>query len=619
MEGSNRLQIKNTAHLHYLQPDYTRRVYKIPDTLQDRIKEKLDQLYGSECSADCFRELIRIMQVYHAHKTPELIAWEEQLKPADRFSERDIILITYGDLIRKKGEKPLKTIRRFCKKYLQGIINTVHLLPFFPYSSDRGFAVMDFEEVDPQLGSWDDIADLGNDFKLMFDGVFNHVSSKSRWFQEFLNQNPYYKDFFTVFSTRNEISPDHLKLVVRPRTGDILSSFPTLNGIRLVWTTFSPDQIDLNYKNPKVLLKMVEILLNYVRHGAGIVRLDAVTYLWEELGTTCAHLEQTHLTIKLFRDILDAVAPHVLLITETNVPHHDNIKYFGNGRDEAQMVYNFALPPLVLYTFQNEDSSVLSQWARSLAPVSDEASYFNFLDSHDGIGVMAVKEILSKEEIEQMALKILEHGGYISYKDDGNGTVSPYEFNITWFSAINNEDADESVKLQVDRYIASRVIALILMGVPGIYLHGLFGSRNDAELVVEEKQTRSINRRTINEEELDEALNDPSSITRRVMKRLVPIIQKRIKQKAFHPNAEQRVFNLNPSLFVVLRVSPDRSEKILAIVNISCEEQASDMDLDEDLSDFKYCFDIISDQGVQAENGRLTLSLKPYEVRWLKA
>jgi glycosidase len=296
------------------------------------------------------------MQVYYAYKTPRMIQMEESFNPHERFTEKDVILITYGDLIQAEDEKPLQILADFTK-YLKEAINTLHILPFFPYSSDRGFSVTDFEEVDPRLGTWEDILELKSSVKLMFDGVFNHISSKSRWFQEFLDGNPRFQEFFHCLLHPNRHPRGISEPDSRPRTSELLSTFSTLNGKRSVWTTFSKDQIDLNFKNPEVLLKMAQILLLYVRRGADLIRLDAITYLWHELGTSCAHLAQTHTVIKLFRDILDAVAPHVALVSETNVPHADNIQYFGDGHDEAQMVYNFALPPLVLHTFQTGSSS----------------------------------------------------------------------------------------------------------------------------------------------------------------------------------------------------------------------------------------------------------------------
>ncbi len=358
---------------HYLKPDYRNRIYVPTAETTEKIKNHLRLLYKNQYNPISLTEILRLMQVYYAHKPPPMKRFEKKFKPDERFTQEDVVLITYGDLVEDGQTRPLKILTDLAEKYLENVFSTIHILPFFPYSSDRGFAVMDFEEVDGRLGTWDDISALRRKFKLMFDGVFNHVSSQSTWFQEFLNQKPYFRDFFTVFSTRQKISEDHLHLIVRPRTSDILTEFRTLYGSRLVWTTFSPDQIDLNFKNPRVLQKVIEILLTYVKRGADIIRLDAVTYLWEELGTSCVHLEQSHEIIRLFRTILNAVAPHVALITETNVPHSDNIRYFGDGQNEAQLVYNFALPPLVLHTFYTGNSDRLAEWAAELSHPSDQA------------------------------------------------------------------------------------------------------------------------------------------------------------------------------------------------------------------------------------------------------
>ncbi len=613
--SKNKFSAKN---FHYWEPDYSRPVLEIDKKIEERIRDKLKFLYGDESADKLYDELYRLLKVYYAHKTPEMIEWEKDFDEKNRFTEKDVILITYGDLISGKNQIPLVTLEILCKTYLKGVFNTLHILPFFPYSSDRGFAVMDFEEVDPHLGTWDDILNLREDFRLMFDGVFNHVSSKSRWFQEFLNQDPYYQNFFTVFSTKEEISPDHLKLIVRPRTSDVLTEFRTLNGARLVWTTFSPDQIDLNFKNPEVLLKMVDILLTYVRRGADIIRLDAVTYLWEELGTSCVHLDQSHVSIKLFRDVLDAVAPHVALITETNVPHKENIRYFGNGHDEAQMVYNFALPPLVLYTFQTGNSRKLTEWAASLERISDTATYFNFLDSHDGIGVMAVKNILTPEEIEIMALRIVEHGGFISYKAEGDGNEVPYELNITWYSALNRDDSDESRELKIKRYLASRSIALVVMGVPGIYLHGLLGSKNDADAVLEEGHTRSINRKTIRKKELLAEMDNKNSNIYQVASGLIRLIHYRIREKCFHPDAPQTILSLSDKVFSVLRTSTEGQEIIMAIINITNDRESLSIDLRMHGLKGQQWTDILTKKIYNANGNNLEINLDPYDILWLK-
>ena len=616
--GSPEETKSNPSEFHFLEPDYDRDIFQIPPEFKEKIQKRLTFLYGEQKARVCFKELERIMRVYYAYKTPHMIQLEETLNAHERFTEEDVILITYGDLIQGKNRKPLEILADFTK-YLKGAINTLHILPFFPYSSDRGFSVTDFEEVDPRLGTWDDILNLKSSTKLMFDGVFNHISSKSRWFQEFLDGNPRFQEFFTVFSTKTAISEAYLSLILRPRTSELLSVFSTLNGTRSVWTTFSRDQIDLNFKNPEVLLKMAQILLLYVRRGADLIRLDAITYLWQELGTTCAHLEETHTIIKLFRDILNAVAPRVALISETNVPHAENIEYFGDGYNEAQMVYNFALPPLVLHTFQTGSSAALTKWAMSLSRVSDSATYFNILDSHDGIGVLGAKNILTDEEIEMMALRVVEHGGFISFKDNGDGTTSPYELNSTWYSALNREDCDETMDFKIKRFLASRSIALVMMGVPGIYLHGLFGSKNDADAVLDEGQTRSISRRSFDQESLYQTLDDPDTSTHKIAYGFGDMTALRAREKAFHPNAEQRVLKVSDALFALVRTSIDEKEQIICVTNITSRDQQITIDLSEQGLNTRSWLDILSEHLFMADGDVLDLDLPPYQVLWLKS
>jgi len=610
---------RDMSRFYLLEPDYGREIFEVSRACKEKLFERLTFLYGKELAEEYLAEVERLMKVHYAHKPPEMIEKEKDFDPTKRFSEKDVILIAYGDLIQSEDHLPLETLADFSKRFLKGAINTIHILPFFPYSSDRGFAIIDFEEVDPRLGTWEDIAVLKEDFKLMFDGVFNHISSKSRWFQEFLNANSQFQDFFIVFSTKEAISEDHLKLILRPRTSDLLTQFNTLNGKRSIWTTFSTDQIDLNYKSPRVLMKMIDILLQYVRRGADIIRLDAVTYLWAELGTSCAHLEQTHTIIKLFRDILDTVAQSVAIITETNVPHKENIQYFGNGMDEAQMVYNFTLPPLVLHAFQNGSSSYLTKWASTLEKVSDMATYFNFLDSHDGVGLMGARGILSEEEIEVMALKTLEHGGFISYKANGDGITSPYELNITWYSALNREDVGEPIDLQVKRFLASRSIALAMMGVPGVYLHGLLGSKNDADAVLEENQTRSINRKAIDRNSLYAALNDPETSTYKIAYGLGEMIEKRTREKCFHPSAPQEVLDISDSVFSVLRTSVDGREKIFCVTNVTSNTQSLKVDANRlHVEKGMQWKDVLTEKLYEDRDGFLAVDLEPYEVLWLK-
>ncbi len=618
--NSNSGEYYDTTHtVHNQEPEYKRPLLKIPSKIRQRIHDRLRFLYGKTIAKDYMPELERILKVYYAHKPQSMGEKEEKFDPIERFTEKDVVLITYGDLFRSKDRKPLGLLAEMCDTYLRGVINTLHILPFFPYSSDKGFSIIDFETVDPRLGSWQDIEDLEGRYQLMFDGVINHVSSKSRWFQEFLDGNPYYKNFFISYKSRDELTDDQRKMIFRPRTSDVLTKFQTINGPTYVWTTFSPDQIDLNYKNPDVLMRVIEILLLYVRHGADIIRLDAVTYLWAEPGTRCTQLEQTHEIIKLFRDILDLVAPSVALITETNIPHEENVSYFGNGHDEAHMVYNFALPPLVLFTFYSGDTTTLSEWAKGLRFNSNTTTFFNFLDSHDGIGLMAVQNILKKEDIDFIIRKAVEHGGLISNKTNEAGIEEPYEINTTWYSALNCEDCDEDIAFQVKRFVASRSIALVLRGVPGIYFHGLIGTRNDIKAVLVTKSKREINRTVFDGDAIHaKALKEPYSKLAHINWELGRIIQVRTRHRGFHPNGEQRILVIAPEIFAVLRISPEKDQHILTLTNVTNKECLIEISLSELDINETYWSDLISGMEWKAQAEKLHVTMQPYDVIWLE-
>ncbi len=609
---------ESAKFIHNLEPDYQKVYLEIPDDFREKILTKLSRLYGEDTAKEYMPELERICRVYYAYKTEEMLERTKTLDPKNLFTEEDVILITYGDLIREEGASPLTTLSKFCGLYLKQTINTLHILPFFPYSSDRGFAIEDFETVDPELGSWKDIEDLASRYKLMFDGVINHVSSKSRWFQRFLDGTPHYKDFFISYDSYDDLTSEERSAIFRPRTTDILTKFYTIDGEKHIWSTFSKDQIDLNYKNPEVLVRVIEILLLYARKGAVIIRLDAVTFLWANPGTSCANLEETHMIVKVFRDILDLVAPHVSIITETNIPHEDNISYFGNGSDEAHMVYNFALPPLVLHTFYTKDTTRLNEWAKSLKPISETTSYFNFLDSHDGVGLMAVKDLLSHDEIKFVIQRAREHGGYVSYKTDKDGLDVPYEINITWFNALCREDGTTKTDLQVEKFIASRAMALALQGVPGIYLHSFFGTHNDIDAISCPVSKREINRKELDYNILTKAIEDPDTLTSKIIRKLNTLISLRTKQSAFHPNGAQKILKVRPEIFALLRTSPSEDQHILSLINITDDEIQIAIPLKE-VQIFKQgWYDLIRQDKHTFEDENISLTLKPYDVVWLE-
>jgi len=605
-----------TRTVHNPEPDYERPLLNIPEEVSERMFQHLCCLYGDALAKDYMPELERILTVYYAHKPRKMIEKEKHLGPEERFTEKDLILITYGDLIRGEEHSPLATLAKLADIHLRAI-NTLHILPFFPSSSDKGFSITDFETVDPNMGSWEDIEELDSRYQLMFDGVFNHVSSKSRWFQEFLNGNRYYKNFFIAYDSEDALTEEQRKRITRPRTGDVLTQFQTINGPVYVWSTFSPDQIDINFKNPDVLMRVIEVLLLYVRRGANLLRLDAVTYLWAEPGTPCASLEETHQIGKLFRDILGLVAQGTALVTETNVPHKENVSYFGNGHDEAHMVYNFALPPLVLYTFYTQNTLALSRWVKNLRKPSNTTHFFNFLDSHDGIGLMGAMGILSQEEIDSIIQRAKEHGGYVSYKTGRDGSELPYEINTTGFSALNKEDGEEDLGLQVKRLIASRTITLVLQGVPGIYLHGLIGTRNDVKAVLASESKRAINRTVLDSKAIAEAMKDPDSMFSRINASR-SYYRIRTEHRAFHPNGAQEILMLSTDIFTVWRTSPEGDDHILALINVTDKVCHIEIPLVDVGMKETHWHDLISETDWIVRDEKLTIMFEPYDVIWLK-
>jgi sucrose phosphorylase len=599
-------------------PDYSRPPLELSGPQRERILERLTVLYGELDAKAYYWELERLMQVHHAHKSREMLQADAAFDQRDRFTETDVVAITYGDLIDSPNTHPLRALSIIFENLFRGVFSTVHILPFYPYSSDRGFSVIDYEEVDPKLGGWEDIERLGDQYRLMFDGVINHVSSKSEWFREFLARNPNYEDFFVSFESPQAISEEHLRLILRPRTSSLLTEYQTLRGPRWVWTTFSPDQIDLNFRSENVLLRVLSVLLYYIRRGADVIRLDAATYLWRELGTSSAHLPQTHALVQLFRAVLDVAAPRVALITETNVPHEDNVSYFGDGTNEAHMVYNFALPPLVLWTFHSGDCRRLSGWASSIIPPSESTTFLNFLDSHDGIGLLPVAELLTTAERQQLVRRTTNHGGLVSYRTAGDGTQTPYELNIPWYNALNDVDSDESEDIQIARFLASRAVALALVGVPAIYLPSIVGAYVTSDYKVNERDPRSINRNTIRVQELLDQLSVPESHAARILERFVHLIHTRTRLAAFHPSAEQRVILIDPAVFCVVRTARRSEGIVIALTNVTATAQELRLPA-ADLAELHPVWrDVLTERYIRAEDGILRVPLDAYEVIWLE-
>lgn len=515
----------------------------------------LYHIYPLDIAQHVEPRLIQLVEKYRS-KIPKTVHGD--------LSQKDVILIAYGDQLKEPFHFPLRTLHGFCKKYLIDIISGLHILSLFPYSSDDGFSILDYRSIDPKLGDWGDIRVLGNSFSIMVDAVINHASVKGNWFKGFLVDEPPYRDYFVTI----EGEPD-LSSVFRPRAHPLLTSFLASTGERKVWTTFSSDQADLDFHNPDVLLEIVDILLFYISQGVRFIRLDAIAYLWKEIGTKCLHLPQTHSIVKLIRAIINDIASQVIIVTETNVPHQDNLSYFGNGIDEAQIIYNFALPPLVLHTFQSANSNVLTKWAKGLFLPSKSTTFLNFLASHDGIGLSPAIGLLTEDEIQKIVQQSLKHGGLISNKSKPDGGKTPYELNINYFDALSDPNSSEDLELQISRFMAAQAIMLSMQGIPGIYFHSMFGSRGWMSGVQQTGMNRTINRQKLTLPDVENELNDPVSLRAKVYKRFRYLLLLRRNHPAFHPQAEQKILEMGSSVFALERISPDGRDSMLCIQNVT--------------------------------------------------
>lgn len=542
--------------------------------------------------------------------------WPEQLPRRQRgrlpdnrlWTEQDALLITYGNSIIDGAHKPLDLLNDFLLNHLKGVVNCVHILPFFPYTSDDGFAVSDFRNVNPQLGEWADINRIANEFTLMSDLVLNHVSSQGNWFNAYRQGHAPYDKFFFEASAN-----DDLTAVVRPRTTPLLQKVETANGERHVWCTFSHDQIDLDFRNPEVLLEFLRIIRLHVDNGVQIIRLDAVAFLWKEIGTSCIHLPQTHTIIQLMRLLCDFASEKIILLTETNVPKAENLSYFGKG-DEAHAIYNFPLPPLILHAMMSGSAHYLRRWQSSMPPAPMGCAYLNFTASHDGIGMRPAEGLLPTTEIDKVIDTVRTLGGLVSMRTLPDGSESPYELNTTYFEAMGHT-FNGSDGHHFERFICSQTIVMSLEGIPAFYIHSLLATPNDHKLVKYRGMNRAINRHQWDYPQLRTLLDDGASSQSQTLAVLSGRLRQRALQAAFHPNATQFTVNAEDDrVFGLWRQSLDRSQSIFALHNVSADRltiDAATLNLIED----EIWVDLLSMDTIEVGAGEITLA--PYQCRWI--
>jgi sucrose phosphorylase len=561
---------------------------------REKIKKILYSVYGDQLDDHFLNNFFQLIENNIKEESCPLTKWDQQ----------DITLITYGNSLINNNEKPLVTLEKFLREYLNDAIEIVHILPFFPYSSDDGFSVIDFYRVNPELGTWEDIEQINKYFDIMTDLVINHISSESDWFQNFLDQKDPGKDYFIEMDPNTDLSS-----VTRPRSRPLLTPFNTTKGKKYVWTTFSDDQIDLNFSNPWVLYEIFKVLFYYIQKGARIIRLDAIAYLWKKTGTSCIHLTETHTIVKLIRQLSEVVDPNVIILTETNVPHKENLSYFGKNYDEAEMIYQFSLPPLLLHALHTGNSEHLNNWAKTIPETHGKGTYLNFTASHDGIGVRPLEGILPSREKEGLFNKMEEFGGYISTKSNSDGSESPYEINITYFDALKGttEGID---KLQNERFLCSQTIMLALKGIPAFYIHSLLATANYEQGVKETGKYRTINRQKLNYKHIIDLLNNDQSSTFQIFYELKRLIRIRKRETAFHPDSQQKILDFGKSFFAFERISENKN-KIICISNITKQIK----NIDPGWIPESNALDLICNEKINPE---LKIHFDSYQTRWIK-
>ena len=573
---------------------------------RERVHFLTGQLYRSVVGDESVKKIVDdLIDAIGASAAP---ARSDPAHPADLWSQRDIALITYGDSIVDSGSKPLQVLRDFCETWLGSCVTWVHILPFFPWTSDDGFSVLDYSSVNQALGDWNDISDIATDYRLMADLVLNHCSSRSAWFENFKQGVDPGKGYFFTQDSSFDISR-----VVRPRTSELTMPVVTSEGEQQVWCTFSHDQVDFDFSNPDVLLEFTRIIRLYLDRGIRIFRLDAVAFTWKRSGTTCINLPEAHDLVRLLRSLIEWVQPDAIIITETNVPNIENLAYFGQ-RDEAHCIYNFALPPLLIHTLVEGDSSRITRWLMSMPPAILGTTYFNFLASHDGVGLRPVEGLLSEGELDSMVDQLQKNGALLSWREHADGTRTVYEVNVSLFDAF--KQSGEAIDRTLDRMILAHAVLLGLEGVPAIYLHSFVATNNDVSRVENTGHNRAINRHQWDFKELTGFLSDDQTQHARCLKAIKGMIGIRQQQPAFHPNATQFTLNCGCSIFGFWRQSPDRAQSIFCLYNVT-PERTSIAAASLNLVGSDSWRDLISGETLDLFCEDPTIELAPYQAVWL--
>nr|WP_245157308.1 sugar phosphorylase [Prochlorococcus marinus] len=532
----------------------------------------------------------------------------EEISNKERWDESYSVLITYADSIYKNGEATLITLRDLLINYFGSLSKVVHILPFLKSTSDGGFAVSSFESLEDKFGSWDDLKSISKNHDLMADLVLNHVSSSHPWVQEFIKSQE--SGISKVFSPEQNLDWSN---VVRPRSSSLFSQINTEDGPKQVWTTFGPDQIDLNWQNPKMNLEFLNLIITYLSNGIKWFRLDAVGFIWKESGTTCLHLPKAHSIVKILRVLLNNLLDDGVLITETNVPQKENLSYLI-PEDEAHMAYNFPLPPLLLEAIITSRADILNSWIYDWPKLPHDTTLFNFTASHDGVGLRALEGLMNERRIKELLINCERRGGLVSHRRLSNGEDKPYELNISWWSAMEDSGRDPN-RYQFKRFILTQLLVLALKGVPAFYLPALLASENDIKSFSMTGQRRDLNREKFKSDNLLSVLNNPESNANKNLKYLRNAMDIRSTLKQFHPNSEMKCLSKGRSDIVVIKRG-NGPQSVFTIHNVTENKinfQLHDNDLPEIIDNDLNMRDFLTSTKYNWKN----IILDPFQVIWL--
>lgn len=456
-------------------------------------------------------------------------------------------LITYPDSL---GQN-LAELHYVLKRYFKDTIGGIHLLPFFPSSADRGFAPITYDRVDPAFGTWRDIEKIGQDFDLMIDFMVNHISRQSIFFQNYLEngkQSPYADMFlsFDKLSPDGNISDEDLAKIYTRKPRPPYSVIERIDGTKeKIWSTFDYEQIDLDWQSPVTRKIMRNFLFRLARENIKMIRMDAFAYTTIKIGTRSFFLEPD---VWELLEWLDAcVAPFdVEILPEVHENHTYQLKLSNKG----YWTYDFALPMLVLHTLYHHNNKRLLDWLK-ICP----RKQITTLDTHDGIGIVDVQELMTQEEIDRTIEGLYDKGSRAKriYNTEAYNNLDLYQMNCTYYSALDCND---------DSYICGRILQFFTPGIPQVYYVGLLAGENDIELVEKTKSGRAVNRHNYTLEEIAVEAEKP------VVRRLMHLMKFRNNYPAFNG-----VFKIqaSPQSQVILTWSQD-SYRTTATIDLQTYE-----------------------------------------------